>query len=43
MENHFGLITVDWSVKDPLIKMEVYDIRNNQRIEYSVPLSAISF
>lgn len=43
MDNHFGLITVDWSQRDPLIRMEIIDIRNNQRVEYSVPLSAISF
>ncbi|MCS7036456.1 MAG: alkaline phosphatase D family protein [Saprospiraceae bacterium] len=43
MENHFGLITVDWNKRDPVVKMEIYDIRNNQRVEYSVPLSAISF
>ncbi len=43
MDNHFGLITVDWERRDPLIRMEIIDIRNNQRVEYSVPLSAISF
>lgn len=43
MENHFGLLSVDWSVPDPVIKMEIYDVRNNQRIEYSVRLSEISF
>lgn len=43
MDNHFGLITVDWGHPDPLIRMEIIDIRNNQRVEYSVPLSAISF
>lgn len=43
MDNHFGLISVNWEKPDPVIKMEIYDIRNNQRVEYSVPLSAISF
>lgn len=43
MENHFGLISVNWNIPDPMIKMEIFDIRNNQRVEYSVPLSAISF
>ncbi len=43
MENHFGLISVNWNKPDPMIKMEIFDIRNNQRVEYSVPLSAISF
>ncbi len=43
MDNHFGLITVDWERSDPLIRMEIIDIRNNQRVEYSLPLSATSF
>jgi alkaline phosphatase D len=43
MENHFGLISVDWAKPDPTIKMEIWDVRDNQRIEYTVPLSAISF
>lgn len=43
MDNHFGLITIDWQPKDPVIKMEVWDVRDNQRIEYSIKLSEISF
>ncbi|MFM9949864.1 MAG: hypothetical protein ACKV1O_18150, partial [Saprospiraceae bacterium] len=43
MENHFGLLSIDWSKSDPVIKMEIYDNRNNQRIEHSVRLSEISF
>lgn len=43
MENHFGLLSIDWSKNDPVIKMEIYDNRNNQRIEHSVRLSEISF
>lgn len=43
MDNHFGMLTVDWAQKDPAIKMEVYDIRGNQRIEHTIRLSEISF
>ncbi len=43
MDNHFGLITIDWNQKDPVIKMEIWDIRDNQRVEYSIKLSEISF
>lgn len=43
MENHFGLLSIDWAQKDPAIKMEIYDVRNNQRIEHSIRLSEISF
>lgn len=43
MDNHFGLITIDWSKKDPEIKMEIWDVRDNQRIEHTIKLSEISF
>ncbi len=43
MDNHFGLLTIDWNKKDPKIKMETYDISDNQRIELSINLSDISF
>ena len=43
MENHFGLLTINWELADPEIKMEIWDITNNQRVEYSILLSAISF
>ena len=43
MDNHFGLVTIDWSQKDPSIKMEIWDVRDNQRIEYTIKLSEISF
>jgi alkaline phosphatase D len=43
MDNHFGLISIDWTKKDPTIKMEIWDIRDNQRVEYTIALSEISF
>ncbi|HEX5652928.1 MAG TPA: alkaline phosphatase D family protein [Chitinophagaceae bacterium] len=43
MDNHFGLLSIDWTKKDPTIKMEIWDLRDNQRIEYSIKLSDISF
>ncbi len=42
MDNHFGLLTVTWE-KDPVIKMEIIDTKNNQRIEYSIKRSEIVF
>jgi alkaline phosphatase D len=41
MENHFGAISIDWKAKDPLIKMEIWDVRGNQRIEHTVKLSEL--
>lgn len=43
MDNHFGLLTIDWSEEDPKIKMETWDINDNQRFEFSINLSDISF
>lgn len=43
MDNHFGLITIDWITQIPQIKMETWDIRDNQRIEFTIGLDEISF
>ena len=43
MENHFGLITIDWGKEIPTIMMEIWDINNNQRIEYTIGLNEIKF
>lgn len=43
MDNHFGLLTIDWKKKDPEIKMEVWDVRENQRVEHTIRLTEISF
>ena len=43
MDNHFGLITIDWNKKDIEVKMEIWDVRDNQRIEYTVRKSELSF
>lgn len=42
MENHFGLLTIDWQKSDPEIKMECIDFKQNQRFEFSLKLSDIS-
>jgi alkaline phosphatase D len=42
MDNHFGLLTITWE-KDPVIKMEIIDKFNNQRIEYTIKASEITF
>lgn len=43
MDNHFGLITINWDKPDAEIKMEIWDVHNNQRIEYTTRRSEISF
>jgi alkaline phosphatase D len=34
MDNHFGLLTIQWS-KKPVVKMELIDKTNNVRVEYT--------
>ena len=43
MENHFGLLTVNFEHDVPFVLAEVWDIRGNQRVEFSIPLSEIGF
>jgi alkaline phosphatase D len=43
MENHFGLITINWQLADPAITMEIWDKHDNQRVEYTIKLSEISW
>jgi alkaline phosphatase D len=42
MDNHFGLLTIKWA-HDPTIKMECIDVKNNQRMEFTIKKSDISF
>ena len=43
MDNHFGLISIFWEQDNTKIKMETWDISDNQRIEYTLPLKLIQF
>ena len=43
MENHFGLLTIDWDETNPTIKMEIWDVKDNQRIEYTIGLNELNF
>lgn len=43
MDNHFGLVTIDWTRRDPLIRLETIDVTGNQRLEYTIPLSRLKF
>jgi len=43
MDNHFGLLTINWGSRDPKIKMENWDIYNNQRFELTIDQDNISF
>ncbi|MCE3295876.1 MAG: alkaline phosphatase family protein [Crocinitomicaceae bacterium] len=43
MDHNFGLITLNWASEIPLIKMEIWDKTDNQRLEYTIPLTELKF
>jgi len=43
MENHFAMITIGKKNKNPKIKFEIWDILDNQRVEYTIKLQEIKF
>ncbi len=42
MDNHFGLITINWNKENTSLKMETWDIYDNQRFEYTIKLKDIT-
>lgn len=43
MDNHFGLLTINFADELPHVIAEVWDIRGNQRVEHTIPFAEISF
>ena len=43
MDNHFGMLSLFLEASEPYLQAEVWDIRNNQRIEHTIPLSELEF
>ena len=43
MDNHFGLLTIDFSADQPNVQAEIWDETGNQRIEYTIPFETIRF
>ncbi|HYC84692.1 MAG TPA: alkaline phosphatase D family protein [Chryseosolibacter sp.] len=43
MENHFGLLMIDWNGEDPMITMQIRDVTGKTRIDRSIRLSEIQF
>ncbi len=41
MDNHFGLLTVEWA-QNPILKMEIIDKNDNHRIEHTIKMDEIS-
>jgi alkaline phosphatase D len=43
MQNHFGIIDIDWTKPEPEISLEVWDLNDQRRIHQVVPLKELSF
>jgi alkaline phosphatase D len=43
MENHFGMITIDWKKADPSITMQIRDVTGKIRIDRVIALSDLQF
>lgn len=43
MENHFGMLTIDWSAQDPTVTMNIIDINDSLRISRTVAFSELKF
>jgi alkaline phosphatase D len=43
MDNHFGMIDIDWSLKVPNIRLKIYDVRKTLRINKRLNLSELRF
>lgn len=43
MDNHFGMIEIDWEQDDPELFFRIYDVNDKLRIERKVRLSELSF
>jgi len=41
MENHFGMLSINCTDTIPTIKMEIWDINDNQRIEHTISLEEL--
>jgi len=43
MENHFGLLKINWDLDDPEITMQIHDVAGNERINRTIKLSELKF
>jgi alkaline phosphatase D len=43
MENHFGLLTIDWEREDPAITMQIRDNKGATKIDRKIKLSDLRF
>jgi len=42
-KNHFGMIEIDWTQKDPLVTMKILDVSGDVQVKHSLSLSELQF
>ncbi len=42
-DNNFGMIIIDWTMPDPQLTFQLFDINATPRVEYKIKLSALTF
>ena len=42
MENHFGLLSINCGSITPTVKVEIWDINDNQRVDYTISLEELT-
>ena len=40
--NHFGVVEIDWTKTDPLLRLQIRDEAGEMAFQHKVPLSALS-
>ena len=40
-KNHFGMLEIDWTVKDPKITMKIVDVSGKTQIQHAIGLSQL--
>ncbi|RAW01873.1 alkaline phosphatase D family protein [Pseudochryseolinea flava] len=43
MENHFGVIAVDWKESDPIVHFKIFDVEKKERIHREIRLNDLKF
>lgn len=43
MENHFGMININWNEPEIQISMEIWDVNNNLRLLHVIPLEELKY
>ena len=43
MDNHFGMIEIDWKAKEPTVALRIHDVTGKTRVEKVLKISELNF